>query len=59
MQLIELGHKGMYVGVLGLYEKPEQTRYQRVPLDGRFADAIPITRLLTAYQDQLKTRKCH
>lgn len=56
VQLIELGHKGMYVGVLGLYEKPGQTRYQRVPLDGRFADAIPITRLLTAYQDQLKTQ---
>ena len=22
VQLIELGHKGMYVGILGLYEKP-------------------------------------
>ncbi|MDG2208049.1 MAG: multiheme c-type cytochrome [Pirellulales bacterium] len=55
-ELIELGHKGMYVGVLGLYEKPASTRYQRVPLDGRFPDAPAIGRLLTAYQDQLKTQ---
>jgi hypothetical protein len=56
VQLIELGHKGMYVGVLGLYENPQQVRYQRIPLDGRFKDTDAITRLFAAYQDQLKTQ---
>ena len=56
VQLIELGHKGMYVGILGFYENSPQVRYQRIPLDGRFKEAVSITRLLTAYQDQLKTQ---
>ena len=56
VQLIELGHKGMYVGVLGLYENPQQVRYQRIPLDGRFKDTDSITRLFAAYQDQLRTQ---
>lgn len=56
VQLIELGHKGMYVGILGLYENPEQIRYQRIPLDGRFEETDSITRLFNAYQDQLKTQ---
>ena len=55
VQVIELGHKGMYVGVLGLYENPTDVRYQRVPLDGRFEDNDSITRLFAAYQDQLRT----
>jgi hypothetical protein len=54
-RLIELGPKGMYVGVLGVYETPKRSfRYQRVPLDGRFTDSAEISALLTAYQDQLK-----
>ena len=56
VRLIELGHKGMYVGILGFYENSPQVRYQRIPLDGRFKEAVSITRLLTAYQDQLKTQ---
>ncbi len=54
-QLIEVGHKGMYVAVLGIYDDPEQPlRYQRVPLDHRFADSDPMQALLTAYQEELK-----
>jgi hypothetical protein len=54
--LIEVGHKGMYVIVLGFY--PGQTpsvRYQRVPLDARFADSPQMKARLTAYQQELKT----
>ena len=54
-QLIELSHKGMYVGVLGLFEDRQRpVRYQRVPLDGRFPDSDKMTAMMVAYQDQLR-----
>ncbi len=53
-QLIEVGHKGMYAIVLGLYDDPSQTRYQRVPLDARFVDSKRMIQIMAAYQDQLK-----
>jgi hypothetical protein len=53
--LIEAGHKGMYVIVLGLYDDPAQVRYQRVPLDSRFADSPEMQAKLTAYQQELET----
>jgi hypothetical protein len=54
-RLIELGHKGMYVGVLGIYEKPQRHfLYQRVPLDGRFSGSQEMVAMMAAYQDQLK-----
>jgi hypothetical protein len=53
--LIEVGHKGMYVVVVGLYKNGDPAfRYQRVPLDHRFADAAPITEMHKEYQDRLK-----
>lgn len=53
--LVEVGHKGMYTVVLGFYDDPAQpVRYQRVPLDARFADSPAMKSLLVAYQDQLK-----
>ncbi len=55
-QLIEVGHKGMYAVVVGLYKQGEpRTRYQKVPLDHRFEDAPEMRGLLTHYQGQLKT----
>lgn len=53
--LVEVGHKGMYAIVLGLFDD-EQTplRYQRVPLDHRFKDAAEMDELMVNYQDQLK-----
>ncbi|MGI9456924.1 MAG: multiheme c-type cytochrome [Aeoliella sp.] len=55
-QLIEVGHKGMYAVVVGLYKQGEpRTRYQKVPLDHRFDDALEMQDLLVQYQDQLKT----
>jgi hypothetical protein len=53
-RLIEVGHKGMYAIVLGLYEDPQQIRYQRVPLDSRFGDSKRMIKVMSNYQDQLK-----
>jgi hypothetical protein len=54
-QLIEVGHKGMYVVVIGLYKNGAPPfRYQRVPLDHRFTDAPEIHRMHVEYQTQLE-----
>jgi len=53
---IEPGSKGEYAVVLGIFDDPKQTyRYQRVPLDARFADAPEMQRVLVAYQQELET----
>ena len=53
--LIEVGQKGENAVVLGLYDDPgERFRYQRVPLDSRFAASREMKLLMTNYQDQLK-----
>lgn len=54
--LIEVGHKGMYVAVVGLYKSGSTPfRYQRVPLDARFADAPEIYQMQVEYQQRLET----
>jgi hypothetical protein len=54
--LIEAGHKGMYVAVVGLYKNGDTPfRYQRVPLDSRFADAPEIYQMHVEYQHRLET----
>ena len=54
-QLVEAGHKGMYVIVLGVYDDPNQpVRYQRVPLDHRFADSPDMKQMLQVYQNELR-----
>jgi hypothetical protein len=57
---IEAGHKGMYAVVLGVFEDPDpakqtEYRYQRVPLDSRFADSPEMQAKLVAYQKELET----
>lgn len=52
--MIQVGTKGMYASVVGLFEDKNVIRYQRVPLDARFPDAPEMIQLLGAYQDQLK-----
>ena len=53
--MIQIGTKGMYAGVVGLFDDAAQPlRYQRVPLDARFPDSAEMLQLLAAYQDQLK-----
>lgn len=53
--MVQVGTKGMYLGVIGVFDDPAQPlRYQRVPLDDRFPDAPEMLQLLASYQDQLK-----
>jgi hypothetical protein len=53
--LVEVGHKGMFLVAIGLFDDPSQPlRYQRVPLDARFADSPEMKQLMAAYQDRLK-----
>lgn len=55
-QLIEVGHKGMYVVVVGIYDDPAQpVRYQKVPMDARFKDAPEMQEMMVKYQEELKT----
>lgn len=52
--LVEVGHKGMYAAVIGLFDGEEPPRYQRVPLDSRFAPSSEMHALMTEYQNQLR-----
>jgi hypothetical protein len=52
--LIEVGEKGKYAVVLGLYESGE-IRYQRVALDSRFESSEDVALLMQDYQSILKT----
>ncbi|HET6884318.1 MAG TPA: multiheme c-type cytochrome [Pirellulales bacterium] len=53
--LVEVAHKGMYAITLGFYDdKSEPVRYQRVPLDHRFADSPEMDELMVNYQEELK-----
>jgi hypothetical protein len=52
---VTVGYKGMNAVVIGLFDNPaEPFRYQRVPLDSRFASSPDMKALMTAYQEQLK-----
>ncbi|MCA9227801.1 MAG: hypothetical protein KDA47_19410, partial [Planctomycetales bacterium] len=54
-KMIQVGTKGMYVGVLGLFpDASDKFRYQRVPLTDRYDDAPEMRRLMKGYQDQLE-----
>jgi hypothetical protein len=53
--LIEVGHKGMFAVVIGFYDDEETpVRYQRVPIDKRFADSPDMDKVMESYQDQLQ-----
>jgi hypothetical protein len=53
--LIEIGEKGEYAVVVGLYKNGSPAfRYQRVPLDHRFSDAEEITKRQIEYQRALQ-----
>jgi hypothetical protein len=54
-KLIEVGEKGKYAVVLGMFDDPQQPmRYQRVALDSRFKESPQMRALMAAYQGQLK-----
>lgn len=53
---VEVGIKGMYVSVVGVFDDRQTPfRYQRVPLDSRFADSPEMLDMLASYQEQLQT----
>ncbi|MFO0789470.1 MAG: multiheme c-type cytochrome [Pirellulales bacterium] len=53
--LVEVGHKGMYAVVIGFYKNGSPAvRYQRVPLDHRFADSQEIYNMQVEYQRKLQ-----
>lgn len=53
-QIIQVGTKGMYAGVVGLFDEAPRIRYERVPLDARFADSPKMLEVMRKYQDELK-----
>ncbi len=53
--MVQVGVKGMYAGILGLYDDPsEPFRYQRIALSGQFEDSPRIMDLFAKYQETLK-----
>ena len=53
--MVQVGTKGMYAGVVGLFDDREMPlRYQRVPLDSSYKDAPEMLKLLADYQEQLR-----
>ncbi|MDA7979379.1 MAG: hypothetical protein MPJ50_11505 [Pirellulales bacterium] len=51
--IVEVGEKGMFVNVVGLFDEAAvPVRYQRVPIDARFADEPRMHQLLVEMQNQ-------
>ena len=55
-QIIQVGVKGMYAGIIGIYEKngTKSLKYERVPMDARFVDAVEMRQAFLEYQNNLK-----
>jgi hypothetical protein len=54
-QLVQVGAKGMHVGIIGLYRDPDMPpRYERVELDDRFPDSREVLDTFASYQNTLK-----
>ncbi|MFN7845496.1 MAG: multiheme c-type cytochrome [Pirellula sp.] len=54
-QMIQVGTKGMYAGLVGLFDdSKEPLRYQRLALSSQFEDSPRMNELFSNYQDQLK-----
>ena len=54
--MIQVGVKGMHVGLVGYYESDGQSRieYERVELDHRYKDSEEIKVIFKSYQEELK-----
>ncbi len=53
--MVQVGAKGMYAGLFGLFDDPKQPiQYQRVALSSQFADSAHMMDLFGKYQDELK-----
>ena len=52
---VQTGVKGMYAGILGLFDDPENpVRYQRIAISSQFEDSKRMLERFAAYQMQLK-----
>jgi hypothetical protein len=54
--MIQVGVKGMYVGLVGVYQKDGKTKikYERVALEHHFKDTEEIKSVFLSYQNRLK-----
>ncbi len=53
--IVQVGTKGMYVGLVGVFDNPQQpVRYERVVLDARFPDSPEVMEIFADYQKQLE-----
>ena len=55
--LVQVGTKGMYAGVIGLFPQPDgnvKLKYERVALTDQFDDSQPMLDLLASYQEELR-----
>lgn len=54
--MIQVGVKGMYVGLVGVYQANGQTKikYKRVPLTHQFKDTAEMKKIFLSYQEKLK-----
>ncbi len=55
-QLVQVGNKGMFTALVGLYPDGKPVRYQRVALSSQFADSERMMKLFGDYQKQLEQR---
>lgn len=56
-EIVQVGAKGMYAGIVGLFDNAKQpTRYQRIALSSQFEDSARMTELFTKYQDELRAK---
>ena len=54
-QIVQVGTKGMYVGLLGFYPgQSPAVRYERIELDDRFPDSPRVMESFSLYQQQLQ-----
>ncbi|RMF43362.1 MAG: hypothetical protein D6753_05340 [Planctomycetota bacterium] len=53
--MVQCGVKGMYGGIVGLFDDPQQPlRYQRIAISAQFPDSPRMLELFAAYQERLK-----
>jgi len=53
--MLQVGVKGMYAGLVGLYDDPSNPiRYQRIALSSQFKDSTRMMVAFRGYQEQLK-----
>jgi uncharacterized protein YkwD len=53
--MVQVGTKGMYGGIVGLFDDPKNPiRYQKIAISSQFKDSERMLKQFAAYQDRLK-----